>query len=161
MTFYLPDWEKKLHYSEMISQLLFGENLEILEVKENWTLVKCLYDKYEGWMDTKHYVLVEKPNALNFLSFHLSHSAQLNDNPIPLVLGSKLPNFDGLNFKISKQKYLYSGKVIDITQNPLSNLKKIALKYINAPYLWGGRSPFGIDCSGYTQMVYNFFNICR
>jgi len=145
--------------SEMISQLLFGEAIEIIEINANWTLIKCLYDNYEGWVDSKQYFFTKNIVESNFLSLNISHPCQYNDTPISLVLGSRLANFDGMNFKIEKQKFIYSGKVVDATKNSLGNLKKIALKYINAPYLWGGRSPFGIDCSGYTQMVYSFFNI--
>jgi hypothetical protein len=145
--------------SEMVSQLLFGEAIEVLDIKENWSFVKCVYDNYEGWVDTKQYKITKTSVSANFLSFHLSHACQLYTHAFPLVLGSKLPNFDGINFSIEKDKYIYSGKAIDVLKNPLSNLNKIALKYINAPYLWGGRSPYGIDCSGYTQMVFSFFNL--
>ena len=145
--------------SEMISQLIFGETIELLDVKDNWTFVKSIHDDYEGWIDTKQYKVIDKLFESKHLTFHLSHACQLNDLSFPLVLGSKLPNFDGINFKIGKDKYIYNGKAVETEKNPLSNLKKVALKYINAPYLWGGRSPYGIDCSGYTQMVFSFFNI--
>lgn len=144
--------------SEMISQLLFGEFIEILEVRENWSFIKCIYDDYEAWVDNKQYNLVKNMEATNFLSFHIFHACQKGADSFSLVLGSRLPNFDGINFKIDRTKYIYNGKALDASTNPLSNLKKVALKYLNAPYLWGGRSPFGIDCSGYTQMVYSFFN---
>jgi len=144
--------------SEMISQLLFGEFIEILEVRENWSFIKCLYDNYEAWVDNKQYTLVKNLEETNVLSFQIFHACQQGEHSIPLVLGSRLPHFDGINFKIDKTKYIYNGKVLDTSNNPLSNLKKVALKYLNSPYLWGGRSPFGIDCSGYTQMVFSFFN---
>ena len=131
--------------AEMTSQLLFGEFIEVIEVKDNWSFIRCIYDKYEGWVDTKQYKIVKKIEDTSFMSFHLSHACQLKSHSIPLVLGSRLPNFDGINFKINKDKYLYNGKVIEKDKNPISNLKKVALKYLNAPYLWGGRSPFGID----------------
>lgn len=144
--------------SEMISQLLFGEFIEILEVRDNWSFIKCIYDDYEAWVDNKQYNFVKNVEEANFLSFNIFHACQKGADSFPLVLGSRLPRFDGINFKIDKTKYIFSGKALDATSNPLTNLKKVALKYLNAPYLWGGRSPFGIDCSGYTQMVYSFFN---
>lgn len=145
--------------SEMISQVLFGESLELLDRKENWALVKCNYDSYEGWMDSKQLSLVDKNITSSHLSLHISHACHYGQLTMNLVLGSSLPNFDGINFNIEKTKYLYNGKAVETKQNQLSNLRKIALKYEGAPYLWGGRSPFGIDCSGFTQMVYKFFDI--
>ncbi len=144
--------------AEMVSQLLFGEFVEVLEIRDNWTFIRNIYDNYEAWVDSKQYKLIEKLEDAHFLTFHLSHACQFESISFPLVLGSRLPNFDGINLKINKEKYLYNGKAINTLENPLSNFKKIALKYLNAPYLWGGRSPYGIDCSGYTQMVYSFFN---
>ncbi|MCY7361282.1 MAG: C40 family peptidase, partial [Ignavibacteria bacterium] len=62
-----------------------------------------------------------------------------------------------------KEKYKIKAKTKVITQTELKpdedQITEIALKYLNAPYLWGGRSPYGIDCSGFTQMVYKFFGI--
>ena len=129
--------------SEMISQILFGEGLEILEIKENWSYIKCVYDNYEGWVDSKQYKITKNLVSADFLSFHLSHACQFDSLSFPLVLGSRLPNFDGINFTIEKEKYIYNGKAIDSKKNAISNLQKLALKYINAPYLWGGKSPYG------------------
>ena len=119
--------------SEMISQLLFGEFIEILEVRENWSFIKCLYDNYEAWVDNKQYTLVKNLEETNVLSFQIFHACQQGEHSIPLVLGSRLPHFDGINFKIDKTKYIYNGKVLDTSNNPLSNLKKVALKYLNSP----------------------------
>ena len=49
-----------------------------------------------------------------------------------------------------------AGPVVTPEQQSLGNdwIVKVARRYLNAPYLWGGRSPFGVDCSGFTQMVY-------
>jgi len=145
--------------SEIISQLLFGESCLILNNKENWSNIRCTIDGYEAWIDTKQITETSKQLESQHTVFELVHSYVFKDFHIPILLGSSLPNFDGLNFKIENQKYLFQGISLENNLSNLENIKKIALKYLHAPYLWGGRSPFGIDCSGLTQMVYKFLNI--
>jgi hypothetical protein len=145
--------------SEMITQLLFGELCQLRDRKDNWFFISTIYDEYEGWIDAKQVTEISQNVNNQHICFQLTHSCHQQDNHIPIVLGSSLPNFDGLNFKINKEKFIYNGKSLEISEKNKTNIKKIALKYLNAPYLWGGRSPFGIDCSGLTQMVYKFLNI--
>lgn len=145
--------------SEMISQLLFGESCVILSKKENWLLVECSFDHYQGWVDTKMITPLKKNITSHFTSFELVHHMVYADMQIPIVLGSNLPAFDGLNFKIDNHKFIFQGLSLENNISNKENIRKIALKYLHAPYLWGGRSPFGIDCSGFTQMVFKFLSI--
>ena len=64
-----------------------------------------------------------------------------------------------MNFKIAKEKFIYNGQAIQSEAKSSVLLERVAMRYLNAPYLWGGRSPFGIDCSGFTQMVFKFTGI--
>ena len=145
--------------SEMISQLLFGEGAEVLELNDNWMKVKCLHDAYEGWVDPKMYVQVDKEISCEILSYQMASPAIFNGEKIPILMGSSLPKFDGLHFKLAKNKYDFSGNSLPATIANKKRIAKIALQYLNAPYLWGGRSIFGIDCSGFTQIVYKFLDI--
>lgn len=145
--------------SEIVSQLLFGETCQLIEFENQWFKVKCNYDNYTGWIDSKQVDLLEKNADTNHLTFQLVHSCHMKENHIPIVLGSNLPGFDGLNFSINKEKYIYNGNTLEISEFNKDKIKKIALKYLNAPYLWGGRSPFGIDCSGLTQMIFKYLDI--
>jgi len=154
--------------SEMVTQLLFGECVEILKKKgHNWLYVKCVYDNYEGWLDPKQLQILESDKDLSKyldcpnVALDILESAKASNKAIPITAGSSLPSFDGLTFKIGKQKFQYSGLSID-TSNDFSRhdiLINMAKKYLHAPYLWGGRSPLGIDCSGLVQVLFKMIGI--
>jgi len=153
--------------SEMISQLLFGERYTVLQEEDKWLRIESDYDNYEGWISkNQSYILDDKElkkleDTENALAFELVHSVVAKEAHIPIVIGSNLPGFDGMNLRLGNRKFTYNGQAIQTGQinREAMLIKKVALRYLNAPYLWGGRSPFGIDCSGFTQMVYKFFDM--
>lgn len=158
--------------SEMVSQLLFGEQYEIIEEGEKWTRIRTVYDNYEGWMDTKmvkqvsnKYIaeLSDAGNALTSETFNLVNKLDLWGNKL-LVPGSNLPYFnkDTKEFRIGDDVYFLNANIVDYSKQKdrREAIINCALKYFNAPYLWGGRTPYGIDCSGLTQIVYKLNGIC-
>jgi len=155
----------------MVSQLLFGEGFSIINTKKEWHLISCNHDKTESWIHQTQVKLLNENQAEKYrkaeksIAFDLFNSAISKEEHLPIVIGSDLPNFDGLSFRTEKEKIVYNGQVIrpNLKEPPYHLFEKISLKYLNAPYLWGGRSPFGIDASGFTQMVFKFmgFNIGR
>lgn len=152
--------------SEMVSQLLFGETYRVLKKNGKWCQIQMASDDYSGWIDLKQHTLItdkefEKLQEESaYLAYDLSCHTDINDYQQALLMGSSLPHFDGMTFKVGGKKGLYNGQVVEpgLEKNHL-HIIKIAKRYLNAPYLWGGRSPFGIDCSGFTQMVYKFVGI--
>ena len=78
-----------------------------------------------------------------------------NNQLYPILLGS---NLNGLSYL----EHYFEGAKSKGKLNK-SDIVNTGLLYLNTPYLWGGKTPFGIDCSGFTQMVYklNGFNILR
>ncbi|WP_166961489.1 C40 family peptidase [Yeosuana marina] len=148
--------------SELISQLLYGDYFKILEQRKFWSKIRLAFDSYEGWIENKQYLEIEEENykilhhSKPKLSIDLVEFIQdKNDQLHPILLGSSLNGLSLLNH--SHDGHLVEGK------KEKSNLIQTAFLYLNAPYLNGGKSPFGIDCSGFTQMVYklNGYSLLR
>jgi gamma-D-glutamyl-L-lysine dipeptidyl-peptidase len=144
--------------SEITSQILFGEHFEIIDTNKQWSKIKLHYDDYEGWIDSKQFQFISKENYQNLSKEAIILNSDLveylsssNGTLIPITLGASLSFLN--NQEINIQNLLFEGlKISGIKLK--SNLICTAYLYLNAPYLWGGKTPFGIDCSGFTQMVY-------
>lgn len=156
------------HRSEMVTQLLFGELFEIIEKNDDWVFVKLVYDDYQGWIDAKQYLPLynetfEKlnegtPNVT--LDIVEIITDEKRDMIFPVVLGSTLPFVINNSFYIENDKYSFEGNVRTFRDAVTTDIViENALMYLDAPYLWGGRSPFGIDCSGFVQMVFKLSGI--
>lgn len=148
--------------SEMVTQLLFGETVKLYEEKKkDWCRARTAYDDYECWIDEKQITIIsqEEFDAINLAhaSAELVHVVENKTSELytPITLGSSLPNYNKGVVKFGKQEMAFSGQTIDTSKTINKELLvQNAMMYLNAPYLWGGRSPFGIDCSGFTQVVY-------
>ncbi|MBP6532741.1 MAG: C40 family peptidase [Bacteroidia bacterium] len=147
--------------SEMVSQLLFGDIIEILDKHKSWYKVKMLADDYIGWIDQKQVALItdeEKANydaQSSFISNDILQIAILNNSEMStIVMGSTLPFYSNKKLSFGGNNYSFEGNTVMVTSKRPDNITLQAQLYLNSPYLWGGRSPFGIDCSGLTQIVY-------
>jgi len=147
--------------SELITELFFGECYTILSRQGNWLLVQNALDLYEGWIDVKQHLPVTAEyfsawkNQAHPRTLDIVQTVSNATIRIPVLLGSTLPFFDGLNIQLGDQKYLFNGRASNLNLPVKENfLKKITLTFFKAPYVWGGRSVFGVDCSGFVQQVY-------
>jgi len=155
--------------SEMVTQVLFGEHFEIREQMVGWTNVKLDFDAYEGWVDTKmispiHDRSINKirNNPVAVTSDIISIIPVNEDRNLMLVAGSTLPVWRPYlkEFSVGKETFSIAGEVCyGEIKNPREVAIRQALKYFNAPYLWGGRTPFGVDCSGLSQIIYKMIGI--
>jgi len=146
--------------AEMVSQVLFGESFEVVDFKDNWLKIKLSFDNYEGWIDKKQQKQISKENyefllhnSKYFVSDLVNVINNSNDDLYTITLGAELPLFKKNKTHLENFEFQYEGSVQNGILNE-SNLIKNAYMYLNAPYLWGGKTPLGIDCSGFTQMVY-------
>lgn len=133
--------------AEIVTEILFGESADILEVNKNWTKIKMHYDDYEGWMDTKQIRPISDEDfakrKVTVVTEDFS-SVLMNDGKTLLSMGSEV------EFPV-----VASRRSHDVRES----IALTAKEFLNVPYLWGGKSFFAVDCSGFTQLVYKVHNI--
>jgi hypothetical protein len=145
--------------SEMVSQVLFGEIFEIIEWTENWVKIITTYDNYPGWIGRLQFIMVGHLAYKRFKQTPppLTHRPVTqawkiaNNSILYLPIGSSLAFLEGTTCNIGKEQFEIIGEI-----GETENLAITATSFLNTPYLWGGRTHFGIDCSGFTQAVYKF-----
>ncbi len=148
--------------SEMVTQILYGDHFKILEARGKWSRIRIAFDSYEGWVDNRQFFKLDESQyfeldaeerifSSDIIEYLTDASGNLTAIPMGATLNSNtlLTNsFDGAYITGIKEKV---------------NLVETALLYFNTPFMWGGKTPFGIDCSGLTQMVYmiNGYSLLR
>ena len=155
-----PVRRKPNHRKEMVSQLLFGESVKVLKNEGDlWVKIRSLHDGYEGWITNTmlqpvNEKLAKSTNA--FATTDMLSIVSIGDKQMNIPVGSSLPFFEDGKGRLGNVEYSFSGHYFKRDeQRPSADLvKQLTASWLNAPYLWGGRSPFGIDCSGFTQIVF-------
>lgn len=140
--------------AEMSSQLLYGEHFKVLESRKKWSRIRAAYDNFEGWIPNNQLKLIAEETYNNLEALEpkkicsdvISHICTNDGMLLPILMGSMINAPELLNHTFEGS--IHSGK------NPKDSLVDTAIMYLKAPFLAGGKTPFGIDCSGFTQMVY-------
>lgn len=153
------------HRSEMVTQQLFGEKSALMDTGDDgWALIQLKYDGYRGWVqrshiteiDEKQYLLSEKDLTADWVS-----GIDYNGHIMMVPMGSSLSAFKNGKAFWRKNAVHFKGKAWN-PEEVVINAKIIrqqAFKFLNTAYMWGGRSVFGIDCSGFSQMIYKLLNV--
>lgn len=153
------------HRSEMVSQLLFGECCIITIVEKNgWVKVVNKLDAYTGWCRLSHFQEIDDTQYYteeNNLTADWVNEVDYNGHIMHVPFGSSLTAMKNGHVNWRKNTVHYSGKVWEPAKakHDAKTIKQLAFKFLNSTYLWGGKSVFGIDCSGFTQSVYKFLNV--
>jgi hypothetical protein len=157
----IPVREKPSDKSQMIHQLLFGETVKISDRMNSWLLIRSSGNDYEGWVDSNQITPIdvaffdklEKENPVYLVTPYLK--AGNKNNSVLLSLGSRLPFYKNHGFEVAGAQYSFE-LVPEIYEGKKSGeaLISLANRYLGIPYLWGGRSYFGLDCSGFTEVVF-------
>jgi hypothetical protein len=150
--------------SEMTTQLLFGDLVVIEEVENNWFKIRIVFDNYEGWVDRKQIVMLEEDEFHELSHLPARYSTDIveivncvdQNSFMPILFGASIRKINNKGyFQLAGSPFKYEGGLTNPDQQLSRNsILENAMTYLNAPYLWGGKSPFGIDCSGFTQMVF-------
>jgi len=152
--------------SEISTQLLFGDHVEILQKEERWWQVRNAYDDYEGWMDFRQLA------PISMEAYVANHNC---DFLVPAEINNMLIDEEGTKYYLSPSSnlplyndgfcYLGTTKyqtVFDphvVTAGAERTIIETALFFQNVPYLWGGKNLFGMDCSGFVQTAFKLNGI--
>ncbi len=155
------------HKNEMVSQLLFGESFDVIEAAGDWLHIAMGHDQYRGWVAANQVELLDEENLKRLRSCQIVVTAgymtevveELSGRRFPVSAGSTLYMEAGGRFVLNGISWGYHGEVLGRQRPSLEHITLHARLFLGTPYLWGGRSAFGTDCSGFVQTVFHMAGI--
>jgi len=134
--------------SEMLTQVLYGERMLVLEQQSEWSRVQLVDDNYRGWCSTK---MITSCTKEAWDAAALS-SPRCVTQPISRCLCSGATRYLPAGSRLFPEDSLIDDKKGE--SMPLLNPSEVAKRFLHAPYLWGGKSILGMDCSGLVQLSF-------
>jgi gamma-D-glutamyl-L-lysine dipeptidyl-peptidase len=159
----IPCRREASNTSEMVTQLLFGETYTVTEIAESWFKIITANDNYECWINQKQHHRIPEATFNQLKKQVPVYCAELiqvitdkgGEKSFPVTLGARLPFYKDKSVRLEDLSYSFDGLTKSASEKKAApEILSTAFLFLNAPYLWGGKSPFGIDCSGFTQVVF-------
>lgn len=147
--------------AEMVSQWLFGETAEVLEKQDKWSRLRFDHDGYEGWVDNKQIFPCATPNFDPDLRvIDQSTIADIGERQVLMPYGGVVPFYNEGTILWQQDRIPVQAVTNHRPDLERADLMELYLHpFMGAPYLWGGRTPSGVDCSGLTQMLFILMGI--
>ena len=150
------------HKSEMLSQILFGEKYSVVDSIGSWIKIETAFDNYTGWIDADHnYLTLDNADDKGYILNRRLACFKKDKTQMTLEAGCEIynPDFSNGKFSIAGDTYTVADKFCKECITINESIQETAARFINSPYLWGGRVPSGIDCSGFTQLIFKIHGI--
>lgn len=152
------------HREEMVNQLLFGETVKVLKAKDAmWVKIRSIHDGYEGWITRSLLAEIGEVTAnaaSSYVAADIVNDIDVGGRKMKIPVGSSLPFFNDGRGNLGGEEYVYNGTCFKLGEAPSEDfLRQLSFAWLNAPYLWGGRTPLGVDCSGFVQVIYKMMGI--
>ena len=155
--------KKASHKTEMINQLLFGETMELMKKKKGWFKIRSLPDHYEGWVRSNQVEQIKEKDIQDnsWVAADLFNTVIIEETKMCIPIGSSLPSYEEQGGFIANKIYRFAGHCF--ARNTIKPdehfIQRLTHPWLNAPYLWGGRTPLGVDCSGFVQLIFKMIGI--
>ena len=152
-------YKKPNAFSEVTSQILYGEKFKIISKNKNWIKIKVSFDNYTGYIKNKYYTKDHQPTHKIFTLKANIYNKQKNKtkNFLPFASRISIINENKKFIEFEKNKWIKKSNIKKINHIEKDYLKVLKM-FLKIKYLWGGKTYRGIDCSAILQLFFYYNN---